>query len=789
MSFPDLASIATQINPQKQQPPGPNDPGGPPPDPQTLQSQSQPPQIDPVQASPPPGPADLGPPPGQDQGGYSGLYNQAPPGFGEDGDYGTPEEYRASYERMSRQGPISMLHPDMYERMYRGRRQRDVHQYITGPGPWRTQHEQPSQYIPAAKREHGEWGRPWWPIEAGMSLANIVGSPYMPSPYEAYNVIRESGRQLGIYASPGVGQPAARASNFAMGFAPILDALSNGAFTKNFNAARMNTMKIQREQMLLDAEISQQQHQEQLLAFGRIFELAKIGAISMDDARQQVRNLAIQTGHQFLIGVLNNKDLGGVEEYLNWEDQKMRDMWASTTSLRKATGGTESEAEAARLLGREPHAGGAGSSLPTKQGYSQEQTKTAQADTGTMTDAGPANEFTGNLQKKMGLTQEELDMAEAIAEGKPSASYEQLKKIKGPGAQQGLGRVNQAADAIRKRVADTLNNKNLSQDKKLEELEALGETDTASTLRGLLELRTDPEKDIPAAKGERKRLTTMASQINPHWRTSSFALAKQYEQLNQGAVKAVGRVSSFTHAVNELNAALQDAGIDPDKPIPANILQKVYDEKWGGNPAYPRIYAAIQNILNETSAIQSGTGTSRITGVKMRAEEFLNTMSPAQIRSVLLTDAAATYGYVRSISDQFKKTVGDPNAQLPFFSRQVQEDFRSVMRSNPYTGEMPADASGAVLASSSKIEPKSSAWYNGDKNSPDYQGWKPYTMDEVYAARKLVRENEKSTDPKVQAQVQYLRKRLGTGFATAEPGDKDYDEQERHYHPDNPYPR
>lgn len=752
--YPPLGDLASKVPMAQQPPPDQNAPGGPPPDPKTM---PVPGQTNTVQPAPPPQPGQDQPPQqGQEEPPYFGG---GPPGEDDDGGgWGneTPEEYRANYMRIAAQGPIGMLHPDMYERMYRARQTRDQHHYITGPGYWRTQREQPAQYVPAAKREFGEWGRPWWPIEAGMSLANIVGSPFMPSPYEAYNVIREGGRQLGIYASPGVGQPAARASNFATMFAPILDALSKGAFSKNFNAARMGSLRMQREQMLLDAKISQQRHQEELMRFGRIFELAKIGAISSDDARQQVRDLAMQTGHQFLIGVLNTKDLGGVEEYLNWEDQKMRDMWAATTSLSKATGGGEGDAELMRQLGREPGSGGAGTSkLPTKQGYSQDQ-KVAQADTGTVTDATTNEDFSDDLQKKLGMTPQELEVARAVAGHEDNSIYDNLKKAKTPDASKARARIDNAADAIRKRAGNILHDDKLSPEQKVEQLSHVTPND-ADRLGGLLDYSLDPDK-IPAAKGERERMVTMAKAANKNWKQGTYKIVQKYHDANTKEGVIIQRVSSLDGAMFSLNQAMLKLS-ETDK-VTTNMIKSWIDGKFIGDPKFFELYTAIRDIAQDTMAIQSGTGRPAVTSVNQMVQHMLVSSSPAQIRSQVMIDMRAAYGNVKTLRDQYREEVGDPHAKLPFFGRDVDDKFNAYLRQNPYTGEMPEDAP-ASLRGVGKTPKTLPGWIT--KTTADHPGQelKPLTKNQIRAGWDKLDELNQRTDPESRRQAQWLRERLG----------------------------
>ncbi|HEX8827239.1 MAG TPA: hypothetical protein VF778_03910, partial [Xanthobacteraceae bacterium] len=110
-------------------------------------------------------------------------------------------------------------------------------------------------YMPAPRNRGATgWGTDYWPIVAAQKYPGFPGGPTIPSPLEMYGVIRGAGGQLARWASPGVAAPAGRASIMASNLAPILDALSKGAFSKNFTAARLGALKIQQEQMVMDAQ-------------------------------------------------------------------------------------------------------------------------------------------------------------------------------------------------------------------------------------------------------------------------------------------------------------------------------------------------------------------------------------------------------------------------------------------------------------------------------------------------------------------------------------------------------
>ena len=62
----------------------------------------------------------------------------------------------------------------------------------------------------------------------------IFGTHLMPTPEEAYGVVRGAGNQLAAYSAPGVGQPMGWAAGLASLIGPFMDHFSNNAFSTNY---------------------------------------------------------------------------------------------------------------------------------------------------------------------------------------------------------------------------------------------------------------------------------------------------------------------------------------------------------------------------------------------------------------------------------------------------------------------------------------------------------------------------------------------------------------------------
>ena len=622
-------------------------------------------------------------------------------------------------------------------------------------------------YVPASARSSRAWGTDPWEIAAFGINPSMAYGPFMPAPQEVYGVIRGVGAQMAQWGAPSYGQYYGMASSNAAAIGPMLDALTGGRFTKGFNAARLGSLRIQQEQMKINLQQALQQHRDFLNGASGILDFYTYGGEkgsdveALETAKTKMRNYLIQTGHQNMINMLDTQGMKGVVDYITYEDQKYVDGLKAHTSLKKATGASDEEKDRA-------FEGGGGKSadadsrerrleLAGTPGADKEKEELPDAPkTPSLGEEGV--DVNAELKKTFpGTTDREIEAARNVLHGEDDPDVGRVKKE----------RILRIKDRIQNETTKAAHAPGTQADK-LKRIRNIDPTD-ADAVEGLLNLNLDPEKDIPSKGSQRQRLTQLATAVNPNWKSNTFKIAEQFSKANGPMVQSVRRVSAFLPAVNSLNSSL--LRMDEGEVIPARILEKVYTNNWDGDPAYAEVYTAIQAVLNETAAIQSGTGRPQITNVKMRAQEMLNTMSPAQIRAQLLIDAQTAYGVVRGINNQYKRTVGDPQAQAPWYPKQDEKDYKAILRMNPYTGEVPSDGSGAVRATSKRPVPEAErpSWLGKDR------AWKPMTEEQVFQARKLIRENQNSEDPHIQANIQKLRRRLGT-FATPDIGDPDYEE-------------
>jgi hypothetical protein len=450
---------------------------------------------------------------------------------------------------------------------------------------------------------------------------------------------------------------------------------------------------------------------------------------------------------------INEKGIAGAWDLLNWEDAQMRQMDAANTTLRKATAG-QTDADEAAEFGDTSASGGAGGAPGTFRLPDAGTGATASAATSDVGDEGEPESVDERL-KKQEYTPQQISAIHDILNDEPPVAFtklntkgKQFHKIAG-GAQQAQAQLDNTLQGAG------------TPEEKLAAIHDNIDPGVADTLQGLHSYNIDPA--ALGSPNKRDHYIKMMASLDPKWKSNGFKLIQQYEQSNQPQVKTVQRVSAFLPAMESLQTAMLQ--IPEDQKIATNTLKKVYANAWTGDPVYAQIYTDIQNVLNETSAIEN-QGVPRVGQTQARAREMLNTMSPAQIRVQLLEDAKAAYGYVRSINNNFKEIVGDPNAQAPFYPKSIEKDYKAILRSNPWTGEVPTDASGVVRATGRPHTDTHPSWIGENT-------WKPMTEQQTQDGRAQIRANLNSPDPRVQAAIQRIRQRLGI-FAEPEPGDPDY---------------
>lgn len=711
------------------QPPDPNAPGAGPPQPQNIPRPSRTNPSTGGQLTAMAQQAGLMPTPDQE------MQTGGPDWVGQDGQpmFRAPGGSMYSYGQPPDQGDVGDTGPFAHPDETRAR---------LGQPP---QYLPRQNYVPSRLRGFGMWGDSYGPVQLAGLSPGIPAGEYMPSPMQAYGVIRGAGSQMGVWGSQGVAPFAARASGLAMQFAPLLDALSNGRFSRNFNAARMGQLKVMQEEMLLNSEMAIQRQREESRAFRSIWEEWRLGAIDDDTARQRTAALAQQTGNGVLTEILNSKDMKGVEAYLDWLDSTTNDMEAGHSSLKKSLGDRDVAAE----LGEGPGGGiggmGGRRELPESAGYRP----IAEQGPGQGPLTPSAGEQQGSIDdqlRKAGLTDQELQIAHQAAGGEmPSKEI-----LKSPYWSR---KIEPAMQAIRAGIdrAATAPGSTEEREKAIDQIDP----GTGSLLRALTRYDLDPDKEIPMA--QRARFIKLAGQVtNGRYKGhAGYQLAAKYRDANTKEGTTVYRASTLNEAMWTAWKAANN--LPETAKIPKNRMAAWIAHNYSGDPEYGEIFNAMRLVAQEAVAVEYGSGIPRVTAVNQMLMDMPEYASPGQIRAQLLQDVRIAYGGIQTIRAQWKEDVGDSAAHLPFYSTATDNEMRSWLRANPYTGRVPGDAPDKILGLQKGGQVAD--WAAKDER----YNWKPLTEKEISDGNIALNDPElkNNPDPQVQYYLQQLRKRLG----------------------------
>jgi hypothetical protein len=698
-----------------QVPPDPNAPGGPAPDPRTLArppSPPPPPSVD-IQARPVPTSRET------PQGGDTADLGD---GAGTSGDTGaTPT-----------------------------------------PGFWRD-NVAPAMYAPhQANRAPREWREPSWQVKAQQSYDGIMGGVMAPAPYESYPMIASAGGQLAQWESPGVAGPARLAGSLAGRFAPILDMLSGGKFSKNFNAASLGRMKLEQEQMQMNITKAYYAHQQQMIDYGSVLHEAALGAITPEEAKRRLENHIYLNSDQILNEILQNKGLGSAERFLQWRDARMNDMLAGGTSIRKASGGAGGGIgtnEILQSLGEQPVAdGGTGGidfpSLPDNQTAQAGQTGAPPVPSSPAPDAS----YTDNLKKTQGLTDQEAEIAQGLVNGEQDGNYQNLVKnaAKDRNLLAAKAKIDRAADTMRASVHRIAHGSD-DRDTKINQISNIS-PQLGDKLRGLLDYSIDPNKDLGTVH-DRKSIMDFAHEVDPSYKSDNYRIAQKYHDPNTREGLVVQRVGSLTGALGSLNSSL--TRLPEDQKIPLNQIEDLIADRYSGDPRWQEAYSAIRNVAQEVAAIESGSGRPPVSLVNNMVRHMMQTGSPAQIRSQIMTDVRSAHAYIKPIQEQWRLDTGNPTGKLPFLSQGVEDQIGAYLRSNPYTGVMPADAPASLLAVGRQQPKTFPSWLQRTTRDHPGQDLPPLTKQQITQGWDKLDELTKKGDPESMRQAQWLRERMG----------------------------
>ena len=605
-------------------------------------------------------------------------------------------------------------------------------------------------YVPVSARPRAEWGGDWWPIAAFATNSSMQFGPFMPSPMEAYGVIRGAGAQLAQWGAPGYGQNYGQASIMAQMMGPWLDALTGGRFTKGFNAARMGTLKMQREQMMLNQAQALQQHKQFLLGANEIFGMYEFGGSDKEESEHKMEDYLIQSGHQNLINMLHTKGMSGVMKYLEWEDQKYRDGLAAHTSIKKATGDTDADKDRAF----EGEAGGDPDS-PEARARKAETFGPDIGRTGPGTPSAPeapktpplgeSGDINAELKKAMpGATDKEVEAARAVASGEEMPDVSDAKQA----------RINALASKIRggiKQIAEqpAAPGDIAAEQAKIDRIKKI-DFGKGSMLDSIIHYKQDPDK-LPI-KG-REKLLELAHSIRHNYDPGKYKAVEQFSLPSSVENRTVSRASGMLQGYVSVLRALKP--FEEGQKIPSNVVQAWVAGHWSGDPKYYELESAIAQMGQETSAVTTG-GVPRQGLTKMLLNEVSRTASPAQIRSALLTHMRNGWAFIDGYQRQYDNLTGGGDFVPGLGGRDNWNLFSSILRMNPYTGEVPEDAPDELRDVGKPYTERS-----GRIKTNPYEDFRPPRSDHVPDIRRYIKEHQNDKDPAVRADVERFKRMIG----------------------------
>jgi hypothetical protein len=520
--------------------------------------------------------------------------------------------------------------------------------------------------------------------------------------------------------------------------------------------AQLQNLKITQEQMLMQSEEAVRVHQQEMLAYGRIFELHRINELSDEQAKEAALDIARQTNHPYLMATINDKGIKGAWDLLSWEDAQMRQSEAGNTTLRKATAGQTDADEAAEFGDTSASGGGAGLGaaggfrLPSAGEDAGPQTASAAE-----TDAGAEQENFDDHLKKHEYTPDQVSAIHGILNDEPPDAYKGLNK---KGAQ--YHKISKGALEGQATIDHELQGEG-TPDEKLARVESTDQG-VADTLRGLHDYTIDP-KELGSIKNRPRYIKMMAS-LDPKWKEGNYAIVQKYHDPNKVEGMRVQRVASLDQHLWSLNNVLER--IPETDKVPPRVMKAWIAGHYSGDPTWDELYGAIRNVAVDTLAIETGGNRPPVTLINDMVRHMLPTSSPASIRAQAMIDMRGAYGQIHNLRSQFRSEIGNPNAELPFLDRETNNKYLAWLRANPYTGEMPPDAPSSMLAISKK--PGATLLPGLVKTTPDRPGMelRPLTVPEIRQGWDKLDEYKKTmeanpSDQETPRLAQWLRMRLG----------------------------
>jgi hypothetical protein len=184
------------------------------------------------------------------------------------------------------------------------------------------QYPVPQNYIPATAADAGKYG--YGNLPTGVTPGDDGWSTNTPTTMQSYRVAQNSSQALGLWGSPGAAPYASAAAGLASPLVFLLNALSRGGFTHNFDAARLGVLKAQQQQFYNNLEMANYNERASLQNYGEIIITGKDEASTI----QALRNAALAHPggpDQAMLAALDNGGLARARQFArNCQRQALR---------------------------------------------------------------------------------------------------------------------------------------------------------------------------------------------------------------------------------------------------------------------------------------------------------------------------------------------------------------------------------------------------------------------------------------------------------------------------------
>ena len=427
-----------------------------------------------------------------------------------------------------------------------------------------------------------------------------------------------------------------------------------------------------------------------------------------------------------------------------------RDSLAAHTSLKRATGDTDAdkdrafegeaggdpdspEARARKAETFGPDAGRTGPGRPE----APEAPKTPAL--------GESGDINAELKKAMpGATDREVEAARAVAGGEEMPDVSDAKQA----------RINALASKIRggiKQIAEqpAAPGDIAAEQAKIDRIKKI-DFGKGSMLDSIIHYKQDPDK-LPI-KG-REKLLELAHSIRHNYDPGKYKAVEQFSLPSSVENRTVSRASGMLQGYVSVLRALRP--FEEGQKIPSNVVQAWVAGHWSGDPKYYELESAIAQMGQETSAVTTG-GVPRQGLTKMLLNEVSRTASPAQIRAALLTHMRNGWAFIDGYQRQYDNLTGGGDFVPGLGGRDNWNLFSSILRMNPYTGEVPEDAPDEL-----KDVGKPYTERSGRIKTNPYEDFRPPRSDHIPDIRRYIKEHQNDRDPAVRADVERFKRMIG----------------------------